>query len=88
MGSIDITKEFDSVLLVLLDENFEAKVIYEAEREAVLTALKKLGPDGRTSKAQNERGSLGISKFKAIGHLRWQRASKESVARPMFDDEE
>ena len=28
VGSIDITKEWDAVILVLLDENFEAKEIY------------------------------------------------------------
>ncbi|OGB75945.1 MAG: hypothetical protein A2496_16765, partial [Burkholderiales bacterium RIFOXYC12_FULL_60_6] len=69
IGSIDIKKEFDAVLLVLLDENFEAKVIYEAPREAVIAALTAPG-----SKSRNERGALGISKFKSIGAVRWQRA--------------
>ena len=32
IGSIDIAKEFDAVLLVLLDENFNANAIYEAPR--------------------------------------------------------
>src|SRR5437588_11369511 len=31
VGSIDITKEWDAVLLVLLDENFEATEIYEGQ---------------------------------------------------------
>jgi len=66
LGSIDINKEFDAVLLVLLDENYEATVIYEATREAVMDALVKPG-----SKARNERGALSISKFKSIGHVRW-----------------
>ena len=70
MGSIDIKKEFDAVLLVLLDGNFDATVIYEAPREAVIAALTKSG-----SKSRNERGTLGISKFKSIGHVRWQRAT-------------
>ena len=68
MGSIDINKEFDVVLLVLLDENFEATAIYEATREEVIAALTKPG-----SKSRNERGSLGIAKFKSIGRIRWQR---------------
>lgn len=66
IGSIDIKKEFDAVLLVLLDENYEATEIYEATRKAVVNALEKPG-----SKARNERGALGISKFKSIGHVRW-----------------
>ena len=70
MGSIDINKEFDAVLLVLLDGNFDATVIYEAPREAEIVALTKPG-----SKSRNERGALGISNFKFIGHVRWQRAT-------------
>ena len=74
MGSIDIEKEFDAVLLVLLDDNFEATVIYEAPREAVIKALTTQG-----SKARNDRGSLGIAKFKSIcssdGCVRWERAT-------------
>lgn len=67
MGAIDVTKEFDGVLLVLLDEHFEATAIYEADREAVLAALAAPG-----SKARNERGALPVVKFKAIGRLRWR----------------
>jgi len=67
MGAIDVTKEFDGVLLVLLDESFEATAIYEADREAVLAALAAPG-----SKSRNERGALPVAKFKAIGRLRWR----------------
>lgn len=68
IGSIDIRKEFDAVLLVLLDENFDAVEIVEAPRKAVLDALAAPG-----SKARNERGALGIIKFKSIGIVRWIR---------------
>ena len=71
MGSIDIKKDWDAVLLVLLDENFEAVQIYEAERKAVLAAITAPG-----SKARNERWALGVSKFKSIGKLRWQGKKK------------
>jgi hypothetical protein len=74
IGSIDIKKNFDAVLLVLLDENFDAIAIYEAHREAVIPALTKPG-----SKARNERGSLGINKFKSIGRIRWQRATPKDA---------
>jgi len=74
MGSIDVEKEIDAVLLVLLDGNFEATAIYEAQREPVVRALTRPG-----SKARNDRGALGVSKFNSIGHLRWQR---ESVTQP------
>lgn len=68
IGSIDVSKEFDAVLVVLLDGNFEATAIYEAERGAVLAALAKPG-----SKARNERGALSVGQFLSIGQLRWQR---------------
>jgi len=68
LGSIKIEKEFDAVLMVLLDENFDAVVIYEAERQAVINALTAPG-----SVARNERGALAVSKFKSIGRVRWRR---------------
>ena len=68
LGTIDVRKEFDAVLLVLLDENFNATSIYEAGRAEVLAALAAPG-----SISRNVRGALGIGKFKSIGHLRWAR---------------
>lgn len=68
IGSIDVTKEWDAVLLVLLDENFDAIEMHEAERAAVIAAL-----DAPGSKARNERGQLRVNKFKAIGKARWLR---------------
>ena len=68
LGSIDITKDWDSVLLVLLDEKFEAFEILEAPRAEVVAALAAPG-----SKARNERGALSMSKFKSIGSVRWRR---------------
>ena len=68
LGSIDIEKDWDAVLMVLLDENFEAFEIHEASRAAVISALTAPG-----SKARNERGALSVSKFKAIGKIRWRR---------------
>jgi hypothetical protein len=70
LGSIQIEKEWDAVLMVLLDQNFDCIEIYEAERDAVIAALMVPG-----SKARNERGALSVSKFKSIGKLRWRRAA-------------
>jgi len=65
---MDITKEFDAGLLVLLDHQFDAFEIYETDRDPVVNALTAPGP-----RARNERASLGVSKFKVIGSLRWRR---------------
>jgi hypothetical protein len=66
MGSLDITKEFDGVLLVLMDASFNATAIYEADRAPVIAALTAPG-----SKSRNERGALGVTKFKSIGRRIW-----------------
>ena len=68
MGAIDLTKPWDTVLLVLLNANFDATAIYRAERPAVRAAL--LAPG---SKSRNKRGQLSISMFKAIGRRVWPR---------------
>ncbi|MNT56041.1 hypothetical protein D3C72_1933190 [compost metagenome] len=69
IGAIDLKQPFDTVLLVLLDGDYNAFQIYEAARPAVEALLTRPG-----SKARNERGSVGISQFKAISSLRWERA--------------
>lgn len=73
LGSIRVDKDFDAVLMVLLDQNFDAFEIYEAEKPDVVKALKVPG-----SKARNERGALGVNKFKTIGKLRWQRTAQST----------
>jgi hypothetical protein len=66
LGGIDIKKEFDGVLLVLMDEHLNATAIYEADRAPVIEAITKPG-----SKARNERGALAVSKFISIGRKVW-----------------
>lgn len=68
MGSIQLAKPWDAVLLALLDGDFELQEIYEAGRQEVTDAL--LAPG---SKARNERGALSVSKFKSIGRRVWKR---------------
>jgi hypothetical protein len=66
IGKIDPNKEFDAVLLVLMNESLDATAIYEANREPVIAALTAPG-----SKARNERGQLGVSKFRSIAKRIW-----------------
>ncbi len=66
IGKIRLDKKWDIVILVLMDEDYEAFSIYEASRSAVRKAL--LAPG---SKARNERGALSVAKFKSIGKLVW-----------------
>jgi len=66
LGTIRREKEWDAVLVVLLDVHFNATEIWEADRGAVLAALAVPG-----SRARNVRGALAVAKFKSIGRLRW-----------------
>ncbi|CAA7615734.1 hypothetical protein [Magnetospirillum sp. UT-4] len=66
LGSIDLAKPWDAVLLVLMDELFEPVMIFEADRAAIEAALLRPG-----SKARNERGALAITKFRSIGRQVW-----------------
>jgi len=66
LGGIKLNKEWDSVVCVLLDDNYLAIEMYEAERNDVERELLKPG-----SRARNERGALSISKFKQISKRVW-----------------
>lgn len=65
LGRIDRNKPWDSVLMVLLDENLNVMAIYEAGRPTVEAAL-----DKSDSKAR-KRGALAISEIIAKATLRW-----------------
>ena len=71
LSKIDIWKEWDAVLVVLVDERFDAYEIYEAELEPVIAAI--LAPG---SKARNERWALALNQFTRIARLRWKRAPR------------
>jgi hypothetical protein len=73
LGRIDVSKAFDAVLLVLLDQSFDAISMHEAERADVLDALAAPG-----SKSRIERGALSVGRFKAIGRTVWDRATDPS----------
>nr|UKE83559.1 hypothetical protein KXZ65_21235 [Pectobacterium sp. PL152] len=66
LGSIRLEHEWDSVILVLMDDVFTVKEMWEAYRPEVTSALLSPG-----SKSRNERGALSISKFKQIGRRVW-----------------
>lgn len=66
VSGIDVGKEFDAVLLVLMREDYEVVGIYEASRDAVVSALARPG-----SRSRNERGALSIQQFIKIGRQVW-----------------
>lgn len=66
IGQLGRPEDWDALLLVLMDENFEPTEIYEAEREAVQAALAE-------ASARRSRGALSVARVKAIGRRVWRR---------------
>ena len=74
MGAIKVDAEFDSVMLVILQNDYEPVAIYEASREQVEAALSKTNSNAR------QRGMLAISEFKSMGTQRWPIVTQDSAA--------
>lgn len=66
VSAINISKEFDSVMLVLMRGNYEVHEIWEAGRQDVIDRLTAPG-----SKARNKRRQMGVSQFKSIADRVW-----------------
>ena len=66
VGSINTHDEWDTLLLVLLDEHFNATGIWEAPRAKIEAALLIPG-----SLARSERNALTVGKIKQLGTKRW-----------------
>lgn len=77
LGSIDLKQEWDSVMLVLLDEHYEPQSIHEAPRPAIEQALLKPG-----SLARNKRGQLGVTQFLRIALCRWSTDAEHRTSIP------
>lgn len=74
IGQLRTNQDWDSVLLVLMDDNYDPYEIYEAERDEVIEAVAEAESSKRA-----KRGLLSVAKFKAIGQLVWTREEGEIV---------
>lgn len=68
IGQLKLEQPWDSVVLVLMDEQFEPYEIYEALREDVMDVLADAGESKR-----NKRGAMSVARFKIISKLVWTR---------------
>lgn len=67
IGQLKTEQEWDSVVLVLMDDNYEPFEVYEAERADVLEAVDKI------SRNRNKRGAVSVARFKIIARRVWSR---------------
>jgi hypothetical protein len=65
IGQIKMEQEWDSVMLILMNEQYEPLEIYEAERAQIIDAV------NQTSTKRRNRGALSVAKFKHLGKLVW-----------------
>lgn len=66
LGQINTQGDWDTLMLVILDEDYETCEIYEASREELEEAI----AEGEKS-SRAKRGALSVAKFKNIGWLVW-----------------
>lgn len=65
IGQIKQEQEWDSIMLILMNEQYEPMEIYEAERDNILEAVEQ------TSAKRRNRGAMSVNKFKKIGRRVW-----------------
>lgn len=75
IGQLKLEKDWDSVILVLMDERYEPIELYEVQRQAIMEAIAVAKSSNR-----NKRGAMSVAKFKAIGMRVWAREEGEKGA--------
>ncbi len=68
IGQLKTHQEWDSVVLVLMNEDHEAYEIYEASREELVDEL-----DEAKQSKRAKRGAMSVAKFKNLARLVWTR---------------
>ena len=66
IGQLKVEQEWDSVVLVLMDEDYQPREIYEATRDEILPALEEGAGSRRT-----RRGAMSVARFKNVARLVW-----------------
>lgn len=79
VGQIKVDQAWDSVVLVLMDENYEPFEIYEVDRDELLEYVDK------SSSSRAKRGVLSVSRFRIIGRLAWTR--EEGLESEVWDNQ-
>ncbi|MDF1644748.1 MAG: hypothetical protein P1U80_11255 [Pseudomonadales bacterium] len=66
IGQLNFHGDWNVLLLVLLDEQYNTVEIYQMDRETAVEAVDELNNDTR-----KKRGPMSVAKFKALGSLVW-----------------
>lgn len=66
VGQLKLDQDWDAIVLVIMDEEYEPVEIFECSRKVIEDAL-----DESKSTKRNKRGAMSLAKFKIISHLVW-----------------
>ncbi|GMR15867.1 MAG: hypothetical protein BMS9Abin31_0161 [Gammaproteobacteria bacterium] len=66
LGQVKIEQDWDKILLVLMNEDFETTEIYQASRDDILKDIDDAGTSSRS-----KRGVMSVARFKRLAHLVW-----------------
>jgi len=69
IGQLKINQEWDAVVLVLMDDDYEPYEIYQALREDLAEHV------DASSSNRAKRGAMSVARFKIVGELVWDRVS-------------
>lgn len=69
IGQLKLNQEWDAVVLVLMDENYEPSEIYRAGREELSEYI------DQSSSSRAKRGAMSVARFKILGELVWDAVS-------------
>jgi len=81
IGQLRIDQQWDRVMLLIMDDNYEPLEIYEAKRQDI---VQEYGNDANSSR--KKRGAMSVAKFKAIGRMVWH--ASEGVVQDAPPDEQ
>ena len=66
LGQLNPDGRWDTVVMVLLNEEYQAVEMYEASMYDITDAL-----EGKTTRKSKKRGAMSVAQFKIIGTLVW-----------------
>ena len=69
IGQLKMNQEWDAVVLVLMDEDYQPNEIYQAERDDIEAYV------SASSASRSKRGAMSVARFKIVGELVWDKVN-------------
>lgn len=73
IGQVKVEQQWDAIVLVLLDSDYQPFELYEADREDIIGSENETASAGSLRVRGNKRGAMTLARFKVIANLVWTR---------------